>query len=290
MKRALLAGSVIAILGSASSQATETTTFTYDDLGRLISSSNSGGPRNGNASQSQYDPAGNRSGVSVGQPLPGPNNAAVFSVTGPANANEGDTPVYTITKTGPATDTLTVNYATANGSATTPEDYAATSGTLSFRAWETVKTVLVPVAVNNFTEPAETYSFALSAPSAGSSIGTGSVTTTIAAHTVGPPNQPPVTTGEAAGNIGVCLSKQVNVTANDTDPEGNYPLVVLSVISSPLADAVVVPNSDIVITAFGTPGSGNVTYTVRDSLGATSTGVVTFTVVNGTGCSRVGGP
>ena len=45
---------------SSGAPATETTTFTYDALGRLVQSSNSGGPRNGLSSGTGYDPVGIR--------------------------------------------------------------------------------------------------------------------------------------------------------------------------------------------------------------------------------------
>ncbi|MFZ4747836.1 MAG: Calx-beta domain-containing protein [Sphingomonas sp.] len=272
-----------AFLSAGPVTAAETTAFTYDELGRLISSANSGGPRNGKASGTKYDPAGNRSALAFGQPLPTPTNAAVFSISAPASVNEGATAIFTISKSGTAASVLTVNVASANGTAAAPGDFAAVSTTLSFRSWETAKTVAIPIINDGVTEGAEQFSLALSGASAGSSIGTGTATTTINAS--GAANQPPVANFDALGNVGICTSKQLNVIANDTDPEGNYPLVLVSVGTSPLGDAYAATGTDLVFTAYGTTGSGNISYTVRDSFGATSTGVVTFTVVNGTGCN-----
>jgi Calx-beta domain-containing protein len=47
---------------------------------------------------------------------------------------------------------VTVGYATSDGGATTPADYAARSGALSFAPGEIEKTVLVPVAADSLDE------------------------------------------------------------------------------------------------------------------------------------------
>lgn len=45
--------------------AQETTTYTYDALGRLVVSSTSGGPNNGTTNQIAHDPASNRTGYTI---------------------------------------------------------------------------------------------------------------------------------------------------------------------------------------------------------------------------------
>jgi hypothetical protein len=45
--------------------AQETTTYTYDALGRLVTASQSGGPSAGTSTALTYDPAGNRTNVTV---------------------------------------------------------------------------------------------------------------------------------------------------------------------------------------------------------------------------------
>lgn len=59
-----------------------------------------------------------------------------------ATGTEADTLVFTITKTGPTSSSFSVNFATANGSAT-GLDYTGTSGTLTFAPTETTKTISV---------------------------------------------------------------------------------------------------------------------------------------------------
>lgn len=46
--------------------AAETVTYSYDALGRLVKTVRSGGPASGVDASTQYDPAGNRTNVTVG--------------------------------------------------------------------------------------------------------------------------------------------------------------------------------------------------------------------------------
>ena len=57
---------------------------------------------------------------------------------------------------------VTVDYATADGTAKAGEDYTATSGTLTFAAGERVKTVSVPILDDGHDEGHETFSLRLS--------------------------------------------------------------------------------------------------------------------------------
>ena len=57
---------------------------------------------------------------------------------------------------------VTVDYATSDGTATAGSDYTSTSGTLTFAAGETTKTVAVPVLANDLAEDAETLTLSLS--------------------------------------------------------------------------------------------------------------------------------
>lgn len=288
MRKAIFGTAAVAIAMLASSAfASETTTYTYDELGRLISSSNSGGPRNGKAAVTSFDPAGNRVSHAVGLPSPAPSNAAIFSLSPPPSAsNEGTSAVFTISKTGPSSSSLSVNYATVNGSAAAPGDFAAASGTVTFRSWETVRTVAIPLLVDANTEPAESFSLVLSSPSSGASIGTASASATINASTdggpVSGPNNPPVTQPNAV-SVGVCKTTSVNVVANDSDPDGDTVRLV-SVGSSSIAELFVLSTTTISVTGYGTPGSRTTSYTVTDGRGGTATGSLTVTVVNGNGC------
>ena len=68
------------------------------------------------------------------------------SITG-GNGTEGDSSItFTVTLDETASETVTVNYATLDGTAESGDDYTAMSGTLSFSAGTTSKTVSVPIS------------------------------------------------------------------------------------------------------------------------------------------------
>jgi hypothetical protein len=71
---------------------------------------------------------------------------------------------------GPSATPVTVHYATADGTATAPADYAATSGDLTFAPGDTTEQVTVPVVPDSVDEPNETFTLNLSAPSTGVSV------------------------------------------------------------------------------------------------------------------------
>ena len=72
--------------------------------------------------------------------------------------------VFTVTLAGPADLEVRVHYATANGTAAAGSDYTATSGTLTFPAGTTTRTVTVPVTADAVHEADETFHLDLSAP------------------------------------------------------------------------------------------------------------------------------
>ncbi|MDP3241960.1 MAG: Calx-beta domain-containing protein [Reyranella sp.] len=73
--------------------------------------------------------------------------------------------MFVVTLDKAATSPVTVNYATANGTATAGSDYAALTGTLTFAVGETSKMVHVVVNGDTAVEATETFSFTLSGAS-----------------------------------------------------------------------------------------------------------------------------
>jgi hypothetical protein len=72
--------------------------------------------------------------------------------------------VFTVTLGPSSGQVVTVQYATADGSATAPGDYLSRSGTLTFQPGETSKTIAVPVVGDTVGEPSEAFTVTLSAP------------------------------------------------------------------------------------------------------------------------------
>jgi parallel beta-helix repeat protein len=88
--------------------------------------------------------------------------------------------VITVTRTGGSDGPLTVNYATANGTATSPADYAGSSGSVTFAPGDTApKTISIPIVNDGISEPPETFTVTLSGPSAGSVGSPATITATI---------------------------------------------------------------------------------------------------------------
>ncbi len=83
-----------------------------------------------------------------------------------ASVTEGDgdtaAATFTVTLNGPSGRGLSVDFATGDGSAIAPADYAAATGTLNFAAGETTKTVNVLAAGDTLDEIDETFTLSLS--------------------------------------------------------------------------------------------------------------------------------
>ena len=81
--------------------------------------------------------------------------------------NKGAALAFAVTLTRAASETLTVDYATENGSATAGDDYTAASGTLTFRSGQSSKTIEVGVLDDSHDEGEETLTLRLSNASGG---------------------------------------------------------------------------------------------------------------------------
>src|SRR5213076_1632209 len=92
-----------------------------------------------------------------------------------AEGNGGTTPFsFTVSLSNPSYQTVTVSYATADGTATTADnDYVAASGTVTFTPGVTSQPVTVTVNGDTKFEPDETFFVNLSNPTGGATISDG---------------------------------------------------------------------------------------------------------------------
>src|SRR6185295_2448393 len=85
--------------------------------------------------------------------------------SGTLNAN------FTVTLSPASNQQTTVDYATANGTASSSSDYQTTSGTLTFAIGETTKQISVVVSGDTLVEPDETFFMNLTNATGGAGIG-----------------------------------------------------------------------------------------------------------------------
>ncbi|NJM48687.1 MAG: DUF4347 domain-containing protein, partial [Alkalinema sp. RU_4_3] len=96
-----------------------------------------------------------------------------------AEGNSGNRPYsFTVTLSRAALQPVTVNYTTGGGTATAGSDYTAATGTLTFAAGETSKTLVVNAIGDTTVEPDETFGLTLSSP-AGATLVASATTATV---------------------------------------------------------------------------------------------------------------
>ena len=125
-----------------------------------------------------------------------------------ANENAANL-VATVTLSGVSSQTVTVNFATANGTATATEDYTSTTGTLTFAPNATTQTISIPILADTIDEANETFTVALSSPTnATVSSSSGTATMTITDDDAAPSISinDVATTNESAGSTNLVAS------------------------------------------------------------------------------------
>jgi acetyl esterase/lipase len=159
---------------------------------------------------------GNDVVLHAGSPPPAPSEVFIDNTS--IVETNGDV-TFHVTLSTAATSTVTVQYATANATATAGSDYAGTSGTLTFLAGETEKTIVVTILEDMVAEGEETFVVRLGDVTGNATIRDGQGIATIVDDDVAFTT----TTHEYAriGNRALLLDLSVPVTA--TPP---YPVIV----------------------------------------------------------------
>ncbi len=117
-----------------------------------------------------------------------------------------DTMTFTVTLSAVSAQTVTVKYATVNGTAIAGKDYVAASGTLTFAPGDTSKTIDVLVPGDTRVESHKTFTIALSAPTNATISDANGLGTILENEPI-----PTVSVGDATVNEGEA-DKTVNVT------------------------------------------------------------------------------
>lgn len=167
-----------ACLAVSAAKAAETITYSYDAQGRLVVVSHSGTINNGQKHSICYDTADNRTqyksdsagaGVTCpnGNPPPPP-ILPTITISDGANL-EGTQIGFAVSLSNSYPSSISVNYTTATGTAAA-NDFTATSGTLTFAAGETQKSVNVFAVTDNRLEFDEIFYVNLSNPTGGATI------------------------------------------------------------------------------------------------------------------------
>ena len=98
--------------------------------------------------------------------------------SGPSAGPEYETPaVFIVTLSAPSLQTVTVNYATADGTATAGVDYTAKSGTLTFAPSDTFKQIEVLIKDDTIYTGNRDFTVTLSSPTGGVTLGTPAIKT-----------------------------------------------------------------------------------------------------------------
>ncbi|MEO6740615.1 MAG: Calx-beta domain-containing protein [Chthoniobacteraceae bacterium] len=125
-------------------------------------------------------------------PPPPPAGSLQFSAP-TLSVNEGaGSATLSVTRTGGSTGAVSVNYATANGTAVSGADFTAANGTLNWATGDaTAKTITVPIIDDALVEGNETFTVTLGTVTGGASLGTATVTVTIIDNDIAapPPNE-----------------------------------------------------------------------------------------------------
>jgi hypothetical protein len=126
------------------------------------------------------------------------------------SANENSTNfVVNVSRKGGKASSVTVDYFTTGGTATSDVDYTATEGTLIFGAGETNKTILVPIINDTLPEGLENFTLTLTNVTGGATLGATNVATltivddesSISLST------PVITVSEAGTNVSLTLTR-----------------------------------------------------------------------------------
>ena len=170
------------------------------------------------------------------------NDTATLSVMDATAAESAGYVEFTVTLSEQSSAAVTVDYATSDGTAVEPADYTETSGTLTFTAPETSKTVRVPV-IDDTVDEAEAETFTLTLSNAAQAGLAGGASTLAVTGTIVDDDDPAVEVSFGAQTY--------------TAAEGGEPVTVTVSLDRD-------PEREVVIPLSATPGNGAVAADVAE--------------------------
>lgn len=137
MKSLALVGAFLCLAPIGIAHASETTNYTYDELGRLVTAATQGGPNNGVSTTTSFDPAGNRNSYAVA----GGGGCTIVALDG-GSTDEFTAYAY-VQPTSTCSGPVTIGYSTQDGTGVAHTHYYPASGTITLQPSDTYKWVTV---------------------------------------------------------------------------------------------------------------------------------------------------
>ena len=202
--------------------------------------------------------AGQGIGTIVDDDIPG------VSVSDLSVSEDASTATFTVSLPSPAVETMTVDYATIDGTATAGSDYVSTSGTLTFAPGDSIQSVTVPLTGDSIDEADETFVLELTSP-AGAVIADGQGIATLTDDDTLPLLAiSPSITAPTEGAAGAATT--VTLTISRADASGRDISVAVAGVNGTATNGADFDASPATVSIPAGPGPASVTYTV-DILG-----------------------
>lgn len=200
-----------------------------------------------------------------------------------ASVNEaGSSITLTVSRSGGSDGAVSVDFATADVTATAGADYVATSGTLNFADGQTTQTITVNISDDSDDEPNETFTVTLSNATGGAGLGAAVSTVTIIDDEV---NQPPQVTDPVTQSVQDGGSGTVNLLDGTTDPDGDQMTVSNVVLVSGDGSGITVSGNTLLVdgSAYsalvgGASTNAVYTYDISDGVNAPVSQTATITI------------
>lgn len=155
-----LSAAAMLALTSVATGASETSDYYYDALGRLVKVAQSGTINPGSSACYAYDPAGNRTNVTVGSTY----DCSGYALSSNGPVTEGGNAVFRIQRTGGDGAPGGNGYVTIDQTAVAPNDYTAYSGTIYVSYAQNFTTLTIPTNDDAVVEPREEFRLTMRAP------------------------------------------------------------------------------------------------------------------------------